>query len=186
MKELIMLGGPNGAGKTTAADLIIANRQTKPTFINADEIAREDAFSTDISAGREMLRRIDDLLDRGKSIALESTCASKGHVRLINKAIKAGYFFSLYFLWLPSSQYAIERVAQRVRNGGHNIPEATIIRRYRSGLRNAVRLYLPLADVAAFYDNSLDSPALLLQKRDRYKIIVENWSWLTATLDETK
>ena len=152
MKDVIILAGPNGAGKTTAAaDLLPATLGLRE-FVNADNIARglspfnEEANA--ISAGRLMIERIRTLARNGENFAFETTCSGVGHVRLLKTCRESGYRITLIFLWLPSPAAAVARVARRVKEGGHRIPEDVVVRRYRSGLRNMRTLYLPAADIA--------------------------------------
>src|SRR5262249_50973959 len=125
-KELVIIGRPNGAGKTTAAFDLLPKSLPIRQFVNADEIARGvspfDPEGGAIAAARIMLQRIHSLLEAGQSLAFETTCASRTHSRLIHTARDQQYRVTLLFLWLPSPDAAVERVARRVRLGGHRIP----------------------------------------------------------------
>jgi predicted ABC-type ATPase len=166
-KQLIVLGGPNGAGKTTAAQVVVPQKLGIAEFINADEIARGlSPFNPDgaaLAAGRLMLRRMRDLARGEQSFAIETTCSGQGHLKFLRRCKDAGWQIILVFLWLPSPQIAIDRVARRVAKGGHAVPPKVVVRRYRAGLRNMYAHYLPLADVAAIYDNSGDEPILIAE-----------------------
>ena len=94
--------------------------------------------------------------------AFEITLASRTFAPWISELIRAGYTFHLVFLWLPNSEMAVARVAERVRLGGHDVPEETIRRRYHAGLVNFFRLYRPLATTWRFYDNSFSPEPRLL------------------------
>ena len=157
MKELVILGGPNGAGKTTAAQDLLPKTLGIREFVNADEIARGlspfNPEATAIAAGRLMIERIRDLAAAGENFAFETTCAGRGHVALLRQCRSAGYRVTLVFLWLPSPQAALARVARRVREGGHAIPDEVVVRRYHAGLRNLRHLYLPEVDGAFIFDN---------------------------------
>ena len=170
VKDVVVVGGPNGAGKTTAVFDLLPDALAIWEFVNADEIARGlspfDPESTAIAAGRLMLQRMGELVGAGQSFAFETTCASRGHARFLHNAKDAGYRVTLLFLWLPSSDLAVARVARRISEGGHRIPPDVIHRRYRLGLQNMRRLYLPLADVALIYDNS-DNARVLIAQRTR-------------------
>ena len=111
-----------------------------------------------------MIERMRDLVRDGTSFAFETTCAGKSYVRLLNECRAAGWRISLIYLWIPSPEYAIARVARRVSEGGHSIPEDVIRRRYRVGLWNMLHFYLPLADDATIYDNR-DSALRLIARR---------------------
>jgi predicted ABC-type ATPase len=167
-KGILILGGPNGAGKTTAAKELLPSRMNMSEFLNADEIARGlSPFNPDraaISAGRFMLARMQTLIAQHASFAFETTCAGLSQLRILNACRADGWRVALLFLWLPSPDDAIRRVARRVMQGGHNIPEDVIVRRYWAGLRNLHQHYLPLADIAMIYDNS-DSGRHLIAER---------------------
>jgi predicted ABC-type ATPase len=158
VREVIMLGGPNGAGKTTAAASLLPAALGIREFVNADDIARGlspfNPEGTAVAAARLMIERIQALARAGESFAFETTCAGRGYARLLLMCRAAGYRLNLVFLWLPSAEAALARVARRVREGGHGIPDDVVVRRYAAGLRNMRRLYLPLVDAALIYDNS--------------------------------
>ena len=160
-KNLFIIAGCNGAGKTTAAYNIMPHVLNVAQFVNADEIARGlspfNPESVAIEAGRIMLNRIDELLDQNKSLTIETTLATRSYARLIQKAHQKGYNVILLYFWLNSPELAIERVATRVRNGGHNIPADIIRRRYNKSICNLFRIFLPICDVWNIYDNS-DNP----------------------------
>ena len=84
--------------------------------------------------------------------------------RLLQRCRAAGYRFTLVYLWLSSLEQALARVARRVAQGGHKIPNEVVSRRYAAGLRNMHILYLPLADVAYTYDNSDEGGVLVAQR----------------------
>ena len=129
--------------------------------MNADSIAidlRESGETNpDFQAGRLMLGRVDELVTRGKSLAFETTLASRALLRRISLMQEKKYLFHLIYLWLPSAEMAIARVAARVRAGGHAIPENVIRRRYDRSLANFFNLYRPIADSWLMLDNS-DAP----------------------------
>ncbi|HEX3314813.1 MAG TPA: zeta toxin family protein [Gemmataceae bacterium] len=158
--KLVVLAGPNGAGKTTAANRLIRDVLGVEHFVNADEIAKGlSAFRTGdvaIGAGRLMLNRLNELSSERSSFAFETTLASRTFAPWIHERIRDGYAFHLIFLWLPRVDMAIERVAHRIREGGHAVPEETVRRRYEAGLRNFFELYRPLTTRWSFYDNSTD------------------------------
>ena len=160
-ENLFIIAGCNGAGKTTAAYNIMPHVLNVAQFVNADEIARGlspfNPESVAIEAGRIMLNRIDELLEQNKSLTIETTLATRSYARLIQKAHQKGYNVILLYFWLNSPELAIERVATRVRNGGHNIPADIIRRRYNKSICNLFRIFLPICDVWNIYDNS-DNP----------------------------
>jgi predicted ABC-type ATPase len=168
VKDVIVIGGPNGAGKTTAANRLLPTTLELREFLNADEIARGlspfDPEANAIPARRMMIDRIDKLVGEGRSFAFETTCAGHRQAKLLRSCRTTGYRVTFIFFWLPSPQFAVERVAQRVARGGHHIPEDMIIRRYSAGMYNMRHVFLPLADVALIYDNSGEAPLLIAEK----------------------
>jgi predicted ABC-type ATPase len=162
---IILLGGPNGAGKSTTASRLLP---LGVTFVNADEIAKGlvgyPSTGTDLEAGRLVLERLDELESRRESFAVETTLASRSLAPRIARMRCSGYLFRLIYLWSPHEEFSVQRVAARVRLGGHDIPEETIRRRYRAGLRNSFGLYLPLADFWEVHDNLTEAgPRLIAQ-----------------------
>jgi predicted ABC-type ATPase len=156
--HLIVLAGPNGAGKSTVAPALLVGALGVDEFVNADVIAQGlSAFQAEraaLPAGRIMLDRLHYLAARRLNFAFETTLASRSFAPWIEELRGSGYLFHLLFLWLPSPEMAIRRVADRVLLGGHDVPPETIRRRYRAGLRNFFELYRRLTDRWQFYDNS--------------------------------
>jgi predicted ABC-type ATPase len=153
--QLVVIAGPNGAGKSTSAPALLPEGMP---FLNADDIAARlvrDENGKEIAAGRVFLAEWDRLESLYVAFAIETTLASSSLVGRIRRMKKAGYEFHLIFLWLPNVNFAIERVAERVRMGGHNIPTGMIRRRYERGLSNFFKLYRPLADTWGVYINSI-------------------------------
>jgi predicted ABC-type ATPase len=156
-KDIVILGGPNGAGKTTAASVVLPEKLRLNAFLNADEIARRispgNVETAAFEAGRLMMEQMRDMVRDGQSFAFETTCSGKSYIRSLKECQKAGWRVSLIYLWVPSPEYSIARVARRVSEGGHYIPDEVVRRRYLTGLWNMRHLYLPLADDATIYDN---------------------------------
>lgn len=168
MKDLYIIGGCNGAGKTTASFSILPDILDCREFVNADEIARGlSPFRSEavaFEAGRIMLKRIKDLIRAGETFAFETTLSTRSYKNLITDASKSGYKVTLIYFWLEHVQLAIDRVRNRVRDGGHDIPEEIIRRRYRSGIKNLFEIYLPTVDRALLFDNSSNNPLVLAEK----------------------
>ncbi len=158
MKQLYIIAGSNGAGKTTASYTILPKMLDCKEFVNADEIARGlspfQPEKVNIHAGRIMLTRIKRLINDGVDFAYETTLSAKSYVNLIRQAQKKGYFVTLVFFWLNTPDLAVKRVKTRVLEGGHDIPENIIRRRYESGMKNLFQLYIPIADNWILIDNS--------------------------------
>jgi predicted ABC-type ATPase len=169
VKEIILLGGPDGAGRSTAAKVLLPQYLDLFTFLNADETTRQiapaDPESVALTAGRRLIERMRTLVSEGRSFALETTCSGKSYLRLLEQCKRDKWRITLLFFWLPSPEAAVERVARRVSLGGHGIPVDVIHRRYRAGVWNMRNLYLPLANEAEIYDNSLSPRVLIAEKR---------------------
>jgi predicted ABC-type ATPase len=165
---MVMIGGPNEAGKTTAAADLLPKPLRIGEFVNADEIAeRISPGNPDvaaIAAGRATIARVRESIRAGRDFAFETTCAGRWQMKVLDECAAAGYRLTLVFLWLPSPDDALARVARRVAQGGHNIPREVVIRRYAAGLRNMRHLYVPRADVAVIYDNSDRGRVLIADK----------------------
>lgn len=164
-KRVIIIAGPNGAGKTTFAREFLPREAACPVFVNADYIAAGlSPFAPDVAAikaGRLMLCEIRDHVRGSRSFALETTLAGRRYTRAITAWRAAGYGVKLVFLHLHSVDLAIRRVAVRVAQGGHSIPEATVRRRFAAGWHNFNDLYKPLVDAWALYDSSGAEPRLI-------------------------
>lgn len=167
-----MIGGPNGAGKTTAAEAVLRDTFAVTEFVNADVIAHglsgfRPAGSA-VAAGRVMLARLAELAGKRKDFAFETTMASRSFAPWLRALADTGYHVHLVFLWIPTADLAVQRVRERVRAGGHDVPEETIRRRFRRGIRNFHELYRPLARSWRVYDNSRGSgPVLFATGRGR-------------------
>lgn len=161
-KHLYIIAGCNGAGKTTASMTILPKSLLIKEFVNADEIAKGlsplNPEGVAIEAGRLMLERIDYLLDKGESFSIETTLATRSYVNLVRRARRLDYIVHIIFFWLETPQLAINRVAERVQKGGHNIPREVILRRYHAGLRNLFTIFMQEVDIWTIYDNS-EQPA---------------------------
>lgn len=163
--KLYIIAGCNGAGKTTASMSVLPEVLDCHEFVNADEIAKglsplnpEDVA---IEAGKLMLKRIDYLLSRHVTFAIETTLATKSYKNLVARAKSSGYNVILLFFWLPSPEMAEQRVASRVASGGHNIPKNVIHRRYWLGLKNLFEIFSSIVDSWSLYDNSEDAKPIV-------------------------
>lgn len=163
-KKIIIIAGPNGAGKTTFARSFLPAEAKCPHFVNADLIAAGlSPFAPEaaaIKAGRLMLKEMTEYAARGESFAFETTLSGLAYVRHIRDWKRLGYHVSLFFLSLPSVETAIARVAERVKQGGHDVPESVIRRRFIAGRCNFEKHYRALVDAWALYDNAGGEPVL--------------------------
>jgi predicted ABC-type ATPase len=154
-KKLYIIAGCNGAGKTTASKIFLPDGIF---FLNADIIAYQlkpdNVEEVAILAGRIMLNHIDELFSVGASFAIETTLSSKIYIQKIKIAQLLGYHIHLIYFWLNNVDLAILRVKYRVAQGGHNIENQVIRRRYYRGLNNLINIYLPLIDEIMIFDNS--------------------------------
>lgn len=190
MKDIIILGGSNGAGKTTAAQVVVPKELQIREFVNADEIARGlSPFNVEgvaVAAGRLMIERMRSLAGDGESFAFETTCAGRRHATSPRRRKAEGCRITLLYLWLPTIEMAQARVARRVSEGGHQIPPEVVARRYVAGLKNMRRLYLPLADFAAIYDNSDGARTLIAELTGDTRFVVHNPARWAAIEEATR
>lgn len=166
-KKLYIIGGCNGAGKTTASYTVLPDILQCKEFVNADEIAHGlspfNPAEMAIEAGRLMLKRINELLGKEETFAIETTLSTKSYINLVHQAQQKGYIVTLVFFWLRNPELALQRVAERVSNGGHDIPAPTTRRRYVAGINNLFKLYAPEVDGWYVYDNSVTPRILIAQ-----------------------
>ena len=157
-KDLYIISGCNGAGKTTASYTVLPEILNCKEFVNADEIARGlSPFNPDsvaIEAGRLMLKRIDELLEKDESFSIETTLATRSYINLVRRAQAKGYVVKVLFFWLNSPELALLRIAERVSKGGHNIPAEIARRRYVAGISNFFHFFMDEVDYWDIYDNS--------------------------------
>ena len=160
-------------------------------FVNADEIARGlSPFNVEgvaFEAGRIMLQRIDFLINRRVDFAFEMTLSTRSYVHLIRQAKESGYFVSLYYFWIPSADVSKERVAMRVLKGGHDIPTDVIERRYGRSVLNLTKLYIPICDYFAIFNNTELVPEMVATGGIDVEFNVLNEDiWKTILRNESK
>ncbi len=177
MKNLYIIAGPNGAGKTVASYTILPEIFNVKEYVNADEIARGiSPFNYDkvgIQAGRLLVLRIRELLKEEQTFAVETTLATRSYVKLIEKAHRKGYKVTLLFMWLNSQELALKRVSTRVKEGGHNIKNDVIRRRFKNGLNNLVDKYIPIVDSWIVVNNSGEEFSIIAQG-DKNDLLVKD------------
>ena len=158
MPKLYIISGCNGSGKTTASYTMLPELFQCSDFVNSDEFAKGlspfDPDSVSVQASRYMLLKIRYMMERGKDFSIETTLATRSLKKIIVRAQKEGYSVTLLYFWLNTPDLAVERVRARVAAGGHNVPEAVIRRRYRTGLHYLFEDYMPLVDQWILADNS--------------------------------
>lgn len=164
-RRILIIAGPNGAGKTTFAEEFLPREAGCPDFINADLIARGlSPFAPEkaaFEAGKIMLAQIAARLKAGKSFAFETTLSGMGYAQRIPRWRAAGYHVKMIFLSLPSVELALARIRARVAQGGHNVPEAVVRRRFGRGIQNFEQVYKQRVNSWALYDNSDKTPRLI-------------------------
>ncbi len=168
MKNMYIISGCNGAGKTTAAFYMLPEMLECKEFINLDEIARGlSPFNPDsmiYPAVRIQHERINMLLKKEDNFAVETTLSALTYIEKVFLAQKNYFIVNLLFFWLNSVELAKERVRKRVSEGGHDVPDDVIERRYERGLFNFFNHYLPICDNIMFFDNSEEKPRLIMGK----------------------
>jgi predicted ABC-type ATPase len=177
-KNLYIIAGCNGAGKTTASFTILPEIIECKEFVNADEIAKGlspfQPEKVSFEAGRIMLKRIKELLNENESFGFETTLSTKSYKNKILNAKQKGYTVTLLFFWLNNVDLAKERVKTRVKEGGHNIPNKVIERRYIKGIKNLFDIYMDIVDGALIFDNSFGKHELIAQKIEYEDIVIAN------------
>ena len=167
MPRLYIISGPNGSGKTTASYSVLPELLDCQEFVNSDEFAKHlSPFAPDaayVTASRLMLKKVDYLFERREDFCIETTLATRSLIKLARKAQQMGYYVTVLYLWLNSPDLAVERVAARVRAGGHDIPEETIRRRYRMGLHYLFHSYMQTCDKWILADNSTPPFAIIAE-----------------------
>ncbi|MCZ2342936.1 MAG: AAA family ATPase [Bacteroidales bacterium] len=180
--RVVVLAGINGAGKTTASRELLAEVLKIPYFVNTDTIARGlNALNPEgeaVRAGRIMLTQLNDLAAAKVDFAFETTLAARTYARwLATLQVNQGYEVYLYYYWLNSAELAISRVTQRVRAGGHFIPDDTVRQRYARSVQNFFELYKPMANYWEVHDNSFGQRHLLALGSEDDELIADEWTW---------
>jgi predicted ABC-type ATPase len=161
----IIIAGPNGSGKTTFARDYLHSIAGLIHFINADLIAGGisplSPSLAAVTAGRLVLRELDRLVEAKADFAFESTLSGLQYANRIADWKRRGYLIEIVYLRLASHHLALSRIAARVSQGGHDVPSADVIRRFKRGWANFRAVYRPLADRWAIYENSEHEPKLL-------------------------
>ena len=166
--SLYVVAGPHGAGKTTFARTFLPEYAHCKQFVNADLIASGlSPFSPEaaaLRAGRLLLEQIRFLADRQSDFGFETTLSGVTYVSLFRKLKAQGYRIHLFFLWIPTVEMALGRIADRVSRGGHDVPEPVVRRRFHKGIQNLFTRYRPLLDLWMLFDNSSMQPRLIARE----------------------
>jgi predicted ABC-type ATPase len=184
---LLILGGCNGAGKSTSAVTLVP---PEVPFLNADELAKAlpDAQGKHVQAGRQWFEQWDETVADRLDFAIETTLASRTLAGRIRDVQAVEYRVHIVYFWLPDVELAVERVAYRVRRGGHNIPEEVIRRRYLKGWQNFLKIYRPLADKWHVYNNAIFGRSTLIASSEERGLTeitdAEQWTMFEGVFDE--
>lgn len=177
MPRLFVIGGCNGAGKTTASYTILPELLDCSEFINSDEFAMSlspfDPDKASIMAGRYMHMKMQILMQKKRDFGIESTLATRSLVKIIKESQENGYTVTVLYLWISSPELAIERVKKRVTEGGHDVLDDTIRRRFNAGLINFFNDYMKIADEWILADNS-NPPYKIIATGSKKGITVED------------
>lgn len=180
MPKMYIISGCNGSGKTTCTYSLLPELLECRQFVNSDEFAKSispfNPSAASVRAGRYMLMKVNYLLQRRETFSIETTLATRTLVRIAQKAQKLGYEVTILYFWLSSPQKAIERVRNRVKSGGHDIPEEVIKRRYYMGLDYLFNYYIPVCDHWILADNSEPPFRVIAQgsKHNQDELIVKD------------
>jgi predicted ABC-type ATPase len=178
---IYILAGPNGAGKTTFANTFLQPFAKCREFLNADLIAAGlSPFAPEsqaIRASELLLKRIDELVSARSTFSFETTLAARSYHGSVIQWRRLGYRVILYFIWLPNPELAIKRVAKRVREGGHNIPETVVRRRYARGLANLADLYIPIVNTTCVFDGASFPPIPIAVIDGEKELVLDYNSW---------
>lgn len=173
-----VIGGPNGAGKTTFAMDYLPEIAGCNNYINADMIAYGisplDSVSVQLEAGRIFLNEVHKNIERRVDFAFETTLAGRSYIKLLKKLKEDGWKIVLFFLWIPDADFSKDRVRQRVEEGGHDIPDEAIYRRYPRIMNNLLNIYMPLCDKITCYNNSFPEPILIFEINEEGSNIIDN------------
>ncbi len=173
-----VIAGPNGAGKTTFAMKYLPGIAGCNNYINADLIAYGisplDSVAVQLEAGRIFLNEVYKNIEKRVDFAFETTLAGRSYIKLLKKLREEGWNIVLFFLWIPDADFSKDRVRQRVEEGGHDIPDEAIYRRYPRIMNNLLNVYIPLCDKITCYNNSNPEPVLIFEINEVGSNIIDN------------
>jgi predicted ABC-type ATPase len=173
-----VIAGPNGAGKTTFALNYLPRIADCRNFVNMDMIAYGisplDSMAVQLEAGRLFLKEVHKNIDRRVDFAFETTLAGRSYMNLLKKLKEDRWKIVLFFLWIPDAEFSKNRVRERVQDGGHDVPDNAIIRRFPRIMYNLVHLYIAMCDKVVCYDNSGPDPVLAFVQEEKEREILKN------------
>ena len=177
-KNVYIIAGPNGSGKTTFAKMFLPDYVNCPNFVNADLIAQGlapfEPRAAALKAGKLVLQQIHEYARRGVDFSFETTLSGKSYVNLLRELKAKGYALHLFFLWIPNPELAMGRIKDRVREGGHDVPDEDVRRRFARGINNFFNLYEPLLNSWMLFDNSKAKPVLIAKRKNGQKEVINN------------
>ena len=173
-----IIAGPNGAGKSTFAATHLKDKLQLYQFINADLIAEGlfpfNAEKHSLEASKLFIKELKSNIKKKRNFAIETTLSGKMYQKIIEDLLKKGWEITIYFLWIPSIEFSIQRVKERVMQGGHNIPEEALIRRYHRSIVNLMQTYVPLSCNVYCLDNTQNTPNLVFHSKNGKIIVLNN------------
>ncbi|MEI7841088.1 MAG: AAA family ATPase [Methylococcaceae bacterium] len=179
--QLVIVGGANGAGKTTFARQF-AQIEELP-YLGADDIAfqlsPENTASVRVTAGREFSRRLSDAIQNQQSLVIESTLSGGSLARTIDKARQQGYQITIVFVFLDSETLCLHRISERVQQGGHDVPEEDVRRRFKRVFSVFWDQYRPLADRCVLVYNGGESFLIIAEEENDEWEILDGQMWDT-------
>jgi len=178
VKNVYIIAGPNGSGKTTFAKKFLPDYAKCPNFVNADLIAQGlSPFSprtAAIKAGRLVLEQIHSLADKNLDFAFETTLSGKSYIPFLTELKKKNYSINIFFLWIPNTELALNRIKDRVSTGGHDVPAVDVRRRFHRGIYNFIHYYKSLADTWSLFNNADAVPKLIAREKNGQVDVIDN------------
>jgi len=183
-KKIIIVGGANGVGKTTFAYQF--RDEYKIDYLGADEIAAgidkdHESQNIELKAGKIFFKKLDEYLESGRSVILESTLSGAGLAKRLEIFKENGFSTHFLYVFLDEVNLCKNRVAARVKKGGHNVPEKDIERRYFRSFTNFKKIYLPLADTWQIIYNGFKRPIEIAYGKNDFITIIDEELYTTFT-----